>query len=334
LIVVGDGLWRWQVVPNNGHVEGLFQQIRQGILALPQFDSALRDAANEVEAHLSGILAREADRGSPPRLVAAMRHAVLGGGKRFRPFLVLESAALFGVWRSAALNAAAAIECIHCYSLVHDDMPAMDNDELRRGQPTVWKAFGEWSAILVGDGLQALAFELISAPTAQVKAAVRADLVHTLAIASGSPGMVGGQALDLEAGERTSNVTADAAHITRLQSMKTGALIRAACEMGAIVGQAAPEHRAAIVQYGEALGVAFQISDDLLDAEGSASDVGKATGKDAAAGKATLVSLLGVEETRRHMDTTVARAVAALQPFGANADTLRDAARFMGRRGH
>lgn len=304
------------------------------MLALPQFDSALRDAACEVEAHLGDILARESSRGSPPRLVAAMRHAVLGGGKRFRPFLVLESAALFGAPRSAAMNAAAAIECIHCYSLVHDDMPAMDNDELRRGQPTVWKAFGEWSAILVGDGLQALAFELVSAPSAHTQPAARADLVHTLAMASGSPGMVGGQALDLEAGERPTTEVVDAAHITRLQSMKTGALIRAACEMGAIVGEAAPAHRDALVKYGAALGVAFQISDDLLDAEGSISAVGKATGKDAAAGKATLVSLLGAKETRRHMDTTVAEAVAALQAFGPEADRLRDAARFMGRRGN
>ncbi len=300
---------------------------------MPHFDPALRIAASMVEDRLTGILARETGRGSPPRLIEAMRHAVLGGGKRFRPFLVLESAALFGVSRQAALTAAAAIECIHCYSLVHDDLPAMDNDELRRGQPTVWKAFGEWSAILVGDGLQALAFELVSAPAAHSDPAVRAELVHVLAIASGSPGMVGGQALDLEAEDLTTASTPDVAHITRLQAMKTGALIRAACEMGAIVGQASPDQRAALVRYGEALGVAFQISDDLLDAEGSVTDVGKATGKDAAAGKATLVSLLSVAEARRQMDTTVQTAVDALKPFGAAADVLRGAALYMGRRG-
>ena len=299
---------------------------------MPPFDPALRDAATLVEARLAAILAKEPDRGSPPRLIDAMRHAVLGGGKRFRPFLVLESAQLFGVSPQAAIDAAAAIECIHCYSLVHDDMPAMDNDELRRGRPTVWKAFGEWSAILVGDGLQALAFELVSAPSAHSDPAVRAELVHTLAIASGSPGMVGGQALDLEAENSLPASVADVAHITRLQSMKTGALIRAACEMGAIAGQASPDQRAALVRYGEALGVAFQISDDLLDAEGSAADVGKATGKDAAAGKATLVSLLGIADARRHLDTTVQAAVDALAPFGAKADVLREAARFMGRR--
>ena len=302
--------------------------------ALPQSDSALRDAAATVEARLSDILAREVHRGSPPRLINAMRHAVLGGGKRFRPFLVLECAKLFGRPDANAIDAAAAIECIHCYSLVHDDMPAMDNDELRRGQPTVWKAYGEWTAILVGDALQALAFELVSAPSEAIDPVACAALVHTLAIASGAPGMVGGQALDLEAGDAQSKAAASISSITRLQSMKTGALIRAACEMGAICGQAEPHQRDALVQYGDALGVAFQISDDLLDAEGSAESVGKATGKDAAAGKATLVSLLGIENARKQLDATVAHAIDALQTFGPEADALRDAARFMGRRGN
>ena len=300
---------------------------------MPQFDSALRDAAATVEAQLSDILAREVHRGGPPRLIEAMRHAVLGGGKRFRPFLVFETAAVFGVERAKAVDAAAAIECIHCYSLVHDDLPAMDNDELRRGQPTVWKAYGEWSAILVGDALQALAFELVSAPAAYRTGEVRSELVCALAIASGAAGMVGGQALDLEAGESQTTAASSLESITRLQSMKTGALIRAACEMGAIIGEASKNHRAAMLNYGEALGIAFQISDDLLDAEGSAEDVGKATGKDAAAGKATLVSLLGVNAARDHLDATVKRAIDALSIFGADADALRDAARFMGRRG-
>lgn len=300
---------------------------------MPQFDSALREAAAVVEARLSDILAREAHRGTPARLIDAMRHAVLGGGKRFRPFLVLETAALFGRPQTASINAAAAIECIHCYSLVHDDMPAMDNDELRRGQPTVWKAYGEWTAILVGDALQALAFELVSAPSDDIDPAARAALVHTLAVASGAPGMVGGQALDLEAGDNRDGATASIDSITRLQSMKTGALIRAACEMGAICGQAQPIQRDALLRYGNALGVAFQISDDLLDAEGSAESVGKATGKDAAAGKATLVSLLGIPAARAHLDATVARAIDALETFGPEAGALREAAHFMGRRG-
>lgn len=300
--------------------------------ALPQFDSALSDAAATVETRLSDILAREPGRGTPIGLVNAMRHAVLGGGKRFRPFLVLETAAAFGVPPAAAVDAAAAIECIHCYSLVHDDLPAMDNDALRRGQPTVWKAFGEWSAILVGDALQSLAFELVSAPTAHESASVRAALVHVLAVAAGGSGMVGGQALDLAASE-DANSARGTEHITRLQSMKTGALIRAACDMGAILGQASPAKRAEILSYGEALGVAFQISDDLLDAEGTAETVGKATGKDAAAGKATLVSLLGAAAARQHLDATVGQAVAALSTFGLKGETLREAARFMGRRG-
>ena len=299
---------------------------------MQQFDSALRDAAATVEPRLSDILAREIDRGGPPRLIEAMRHAVLGGGKRFRPFLVLETAAVFGIAPDDAVDAAAAIECIHCYSLAHDDLHAMDNDELRRGQPTVWKAYGEWSAILVGDALQALAFELVSAPSAHKNADVRAALVLTLATASGACGMVGGQMLDLAASEASAAPSA-ISDITRLQSLKTGALIRAACDMGAIIGEASPRQRNAMLAYGEALGVAFQISDDLLDAEGSTENVGKATGKDAAAGKATLVSLLGVTAARKQLDDTVASAVNALSIFGPEADALRGAALFMGRRG-
>jgi farnesyl diphosphate synthase len=297
---------------------------------VPSFADQLRQAAALTQAHLSATLERERPRGTPPQLVDATRHALLGGGKRFRPFLVLESASLFGVSNAAALPAAAAIECIHCYSLVHDDLPAMDNDETRRGQPTVWKAYDQATAILVGDGLQALAFELLSAPHSHADPHVRAQLVHAAAVAAGFSGMVGGQALDLEAGR--ADVTPDVAHVTRLQAMKTGALIRAACEMGAILGKASPDERAALKCYGEAVGFAFQISDDLLDAEGSAADVGKATGKDAAAGKATLVSLLGIASARAHMDETVAAAIAALAPFGDKAYILSEAARFMGRR--
>ena len=300
---------------------------------MPTFPAELGRAAEAVDACLATILDREAPRGTPERLVKAQRHAVLGGGKRFRPFLVLESAKLFGVDAALALDAAAALECIHCYSLVHDDLPAMDNDETRRGQPTVWKAFDEWTAILVGDGLQALGFEILSAPGGHPDSAVRAELVHVLAVAAGSPGMVGGQALDLEAGTKHAGTAPDVAHVARLQAMKTGKLIAVACELGAILGQASAGDRARLKQYGECLGFAFQISDDLLDAEGSATDVGKATGKDAAAGKATLVSLVGAERAREHMDKAVAAAIVALTPFGGKAATLAEAARYMGRRG-
>jgi farnesyl diphosphate synthase len=300
---------------------------------VPTFPAELARAAAAVDARLAAILDREAPRGTPERLVKAQRHAVLGGGKRFRPFLVIESAKLFGVDATLAFDAAAALECIHCYSLAHDDLPAMDNDELRRGQLTVWKAYDQWTAILVGDGLQALAFEILSAPDCHPDPAVRAELVHALAVAAGSAGMVGGQALDLEAGTNHASVSPDVAHIARLQAMKTGKLIAVACEMGAILGQAPAEQRARLKHYGECLGFAFQISDDLLDAEGSATNVGKATGKDAAAGKATLVSLVGVERAREHMDKAAAAAIEALATFGDKAAILAEAANFMGRRG-
>ena len=300
---------------------------------MPPFAAQLAHAASLVDARLGEILDSGSSRGVPERLVAATRHAVLGGGKRFRPFLVLEAASLFGVSNAAALDAAAALECIHCYSLVHDDLPAMDNDEMRRGRPTIWKAFDEWTAILVGDGLQTLAFELMSAPAAHADPRVRLELVHALALASGNAGMVGGQALDLEAGKLTPDRAPDIGHIARLQAMKTGRLIRVACEMGAILGNASAAERAALVHYGECVGFAFQISDDLLDAEGSAADVGKATGKDAAAGKATLVSLTGVERAREHMDEAVASGIAALALFGERTSLLIEAAKFMGRRG-
>lgn len=299
---------------------------------MSQFLTQLGNAATAVEAFLGDVLAEQQSGGAPLRLAEALRHAVLAGGKRFRPFLVFQSAALFGVTRESALPAAAALECIHCYSLVHDDLPAMDNDELRRGRPTIWKAYDEWTAILVGDALQALAFELISEARRQDDPNIRAGLVHALAVASGSIGMVGGQMLDLEAGKLPAQPVATIADVTRLQSMKTGRLITAGCEMGAILGRAEPKDAAALKAYGENLGVAFQISDDLLDAEGSAANTGKATGKDAAAGKATLVGLLGIQQAREHLDRSIAAAIAALSSFGAKAEPLAEAARHMGRR--
>ncbi|MFT3732233.1 MAG: polyprenyl synthetase family protein [Hyphomicrobium sp.] len=299
---------------------------------MSQFLVQLGNAATVVEAYLAAALGKQEGAGTPPRLADAIRHAVLGGGKRFRPFLVFHSAALFGVSEQAALPAAGAIECIHCYSLVHDDLPAMDNDELRRGRPTVWKAYDDWTAILVGDALQAFAFELVAAPDSNSDAGIRADLVHVLAVASGALGMVGGQQLDLEAGKLADQPEPSVQSIMRLQAMKTGALITAACEMGAIVGRARPEERAALKTYGEHLGAAFQISDDLLDAEGSSADTGKATGKDAAAGKATLIGMLGIKEARSHLDRSIEAAIAALNVFGNKAEPLIGAARLMGRR--
>lgn len=306
--------------------------IRGRLRVVSQFLVQLGNAATAVEGFLAECLTEQQANGTPPRLADALRHAVLAGGKRFRPFLVFESAGLFGVARDAALPAAAALECIHCYSLVHDDLPAMDNDELRRGQPTVWKAYDEWTAILVGDALQAIAFELTSDPRRHDDAEARAELTHALAIASGAIGMVGGQMLDLEAGRLPDQPAATIADIVRLQAMKTGRLITVGCEMGAILGRASPSDRAALKTYGEHLGTAFQISDDLLDAEGSAADVGKATGKDAAAGKATLIGLLGIQEARQHLDRTIDAAVAALEPFDTKAEPLIAAARHMGQR--
>jgi farnesyl diphosphate synthase len=259
-----------------------------------------------------------------------MRHGALGGGKRLRPFLTVECAGLFGVSPEAALETAAALECVHCYSLVHDDLPAMDDDDLRRGKPTVHKAFDEWTAILTGDALLTLAFELLAAPAAHVEAGVRIELIAGLASASGTAGMAGGQCLDLEADKLGLPARPDLAHIERLQAMKTGALIGYACEAGAILGRADVSRRRALAQFGARLGAAFQIADDLLDVEGEADVVGKATGKDA--GKATLVSLLGVSAARERLGLLEAQAIDLLEPFGSAADTLREAARFVARR--
>jgi farnesyl diphosphate synthase len=258
----------------------------------------------------------------------AMRYAALGGGKRFRPFLVIESARLFGVPQAVALNAAAAVECIHCYSLVHDDLPAMDNDDLRRGRPTVHKAFDEATAILAGDGLLTFAFEILGHPNTHPDPAVRCELVLGLARAAGWQGMAGGQQLDLEA----EGVAQDIDGIERIQALKTGALIRFAVEAGAILAQARYEDRQALVSYAEKLGLAFQIADDLLDAQGDAAAMGKATAKDAVAGKATFVSLLGIAAARAKLASLEGEAVAALDPLGACTAMLQEAARFVVRR--
>lgn len=293
------------------------------------FEVKLAEVASAVERRLSELLVGPA---VPERMTTAMRHAVLGGGKRVRPFLVIESARLFGVTRDQALNTAAALECVHCYSLVHDDLPAMDNDLLRRGQPTVWKAFDEWTAILAGDGLLTLAFEIMARPETHTSAEIRATLVTELARAAGPAGMAGGQCIDLEADKLGVPAAPTLGHIRRLQAMKTGALIRFGVEAGAILGQGTPEQRAALRNFGDHLGFAFQIADDLLDASGDAATVGKATGKDAGAGKATLVSLMGLDAARAKLAETEAAAINALAPFGGAADTLRQTARFVASR--
>ena len=268
----------------------------------------------------------------PGRLLDAVHHATLGGGKRFRPFLVLESAALFGLSDAQALDTAVALECVHCYSLVHDDLPAMDNDRVRRGQPSVWAAFDEWTAILAGDALLTLAFEILAAPETHPDPAIRLALITGLAKAAGAAGMVGGQALDLEAERLPAGIPQTVDAILHMQSLKTGALIRFAAEAGGMLGGASPEQRTALSAYGHHIGVAFQIADDLLDAEGDAATVGKAVSKDADAGKATLVSLLGIEKARAELARTEQAAVDALAPFGARAATLIEAARFVARR--
>jgi farnesyl diphosphate synthase len=272
----------------------------------------------------------------PERLLSAMRYASLGGGKRLRPFLLLEAARLFGVDGPHVLRSAAAVECIHCYSLVHDDLPAMDDDDLRRGRPTAHRAYDEATAILAGDGLLTLAFDILAEEATDPDPQIRIALVGTLARAAGLGGMVGGQMLDLEAEGRFAATGTPLAlsdtEILRLQAMKTGALLNAAVEMGAILGRASADERKAIRSYGHLLGQAFQIADDLLDVEADAATLGKATGKDMGKGKATLIGLWGVDAARDRLAGLVHEAEASLAPFGEKAGTLRQAARFVAQR--
>lgn len=301
-----------------------------------EFNRRLDAVAAATEAALMARLASAAQSGElarPVRLVAAMRHAATGG-KRIRPFLVVETAALFGVEEKAALLAAVAFECVHCYSLAHDDLPAMDDDDLRRGQPATHRAFDEATAILAGDSLLTFAFELLADLKADPE--TRIALVALLARASGINGMAGGQMLDLEAEGRFAAdklpLVLSVAEIEQLQGMKTGALLSACCEAGAILGHASDEVRRALTDYARALGLAFQIADDLLDAEGDAKSLGKAAAKDAARGKATLVSMLGVKGARERLADLIKEAEAALQPFGNRADMLKVCARYVAQR--
>jgi len=283
-----------------------------------QFHALLSRHATEAEAALADFLPAD-----ETALGAAMRHAVLAGGKRLRAFLALETAALFRVPKAQALRAAAAVECVHAYSLVHDDLPCMDDDDLRRGRPTVHVQWDEATAVLAGDALQTLAFEILAAPQGGIEPRLQVRLIHRLAQAAGVAGMVGGQALDIAA-----EVTAeplDLAAITGLQALKTGALIVWAAEAGAILGRSDPEP---MRRYATDLGLAFQIRDDILDVEGDAEATGKRLRKDAAAGKATFVSLLGIEGARQKARDLVSSACDTLQPYGSAAEPLRQAARF------
>jgi farnesyl diphosphate synthase len=299
------------------------------------FKRSLDRIAADTEALLDRLLATDpmvGERQRPARLLNAMRYASLGGGKRIRPFLVVETSKLFGVPRRRALMVAAALECVHCYSLVHDDLPAMDNDALRRGRPTVHKAFDEATAILAGDGLLTFAFDVLSRPQVHEDARIRVQLISALAKAAGVGGMAGGQMLDLAAEGRFGETPLDFSDVRTLQSMKTGALLQFACMSGAVLGEADRNSRAAFERYGAAVGEAFQIADDLLDIDGDVAVVGKATGKDAAAHKATFVSLLGIDGAHERLKSLVINAEKAIAPFGEDAAILKAAARFIANR--
>ena len=301
--------------------------------ALSDFTQRLDKTAEDTENLLSSllsdvVLADEIAR--PKRVLDAMRYSSLGGGKRLRPFLVVESAAVFGVPRDAALLAGAVLECIHCYSLIHDDLPAMDNSDLRRGRPTLHKAYDDATAILAGDALLTIAFDIITRDEIHRQATVRLALTRALARAAGIGGMVGGQMLDLAGEGRFGD--RGPVDVARVQQMKTGALLRFGCIAGAILGQASATEYRALDDFGRALGEAFQIADDLLDVEGDAATLGKPAGADAELGKTTFVTQLGIEGAKQRVRDLLARGDAALSIFGARADVLRAAARFVAER--
>lgn len=277
---------------------------------------ALNQAAEAVEETLERLLPQP--HGLHARAHEAMRYAIFAGGKRLRPFLVLQSASLFAVGRQNALRVAAAIEALHTYSLVHDDLPCMDDDDLRRGRPTTHKAFDEATAVLAGDGLLTIAFEILAGAETHANPEVRCRLVTRLAEAAGSNGMIGGQMIDMRAAESRFN----AEEVVLLQRLKTGQLFEFACEAGAILGEAGPEHQQRLRAYARDMGLVFQITDDLLDVTSTAEKTGKAVGKDQNQGKATLVSILGVEGAQAEAAKLAARAAAALEPYGKRAEAL------------
>ncbi|WP_225207194.1 polyprenyl synthetase family protein [Novosphingobium huizhouense] len=284
---------------------------------------ALAQIAREIDASFDALLPLAGDQRD--RLVEAMRYAAIGGGKRMRPLLLAATAGLFGADRTSAIRAGTAIEAIHVYSLIHDDLPCMDDDAMRHGKPTVHKAFDEATAVLAGDALHAFAFEVLSDPAMSGDPFVRIELVRTLATASGMDGMAGGQMMDIAAEEGGFDLQT----VTRLQQLKTGALLGAAVEMGAILGRLPVEGRTPLRGYARDIGLAFQIADDLLDAEGDEQAAGKALRKDAAAGKETFLSLLGAARAREQARMLVDQAIAHLSQFGPEADLLREIARFI-----
>ena len=291
-------------------------------------EPALAEVGAEIDRAFDALLPIPADGRS--RLYEAMRYAAIGGGKRIRPVLVVAGCDLFNVARERAIRVALAVEAIHVYSLIHDDLPCMDDDDLRRGKPTVHRAFDECTAILAGDSLHALAFELLADEATHEDPFVRSELVAELARASGPSGMAGGQMMDLVAAETTLDIAA----VTRLQQMKTGALIGWCLEAAAIMGRVPPEGRTALRGYARDVGLAFQIADDLIDHDGSEEKAGKRVGKDQAAGKETFVSLLGPDRARQQAMALLDQAVDHLRNFGEEADLLRALAHFVVRRDH
>ena len=295
-------------------------------------DAALRAALTQngelVERELDALLPEP--EGAEARLLEAMRYATMGAGKRLRAFLVMESSSLFKVSRTCAARVAAAVEMLHAYSLVHDDLPSMDDDELRRGKPSTHKAFDEATAILAGDALQARAFEVLAEPDTHSDPQARCELVAALGAAAGARGMVGGQMIDILA----EGQALTAPEVTRLQALKTGRLLQFCAEAGAILGRAPPHQRELLDAYGRDLGTAFQIADDLLDAEGTTTGLGKTAGKDEAAGKATLVAILGTERARAHAELLSRQAAGHLDSFGERAAVLRALASHVVSRSH
>jgi farnesyl diphosphate synthase len=295
--------------------------------------AALAHAAAVVEAALDNLL--PIPEGAESRLLEAMRYATLGGGKRLRAFLVLQSASLFGVAETCAARVGAAVEMLHAYSLVHDDLPAMDNDDLRRGKPSTHRAYDEATAILVGDALQTRAFEVLAEADTHSDAHARCELIHALAVAAGARGMAGGQMIDMLAPARQqAGEPLEAPEVTRLQALKTGRLIQFCAEAGAILGRAPTHQRHLLGAYGRDVGAAFQIADDLLDAEASTDTLGKTAGKDAASGKATLVAVLGPERARAHAEMLASQAAEHLDSFGARAEVLQALAAHVVARSH
>ena len=278
---------------------------------------SLTQIAADIDQEFDALLKLPGD--ARDRLYAAMRHAAIGGGKRLRPLLVTATAALFHVDRAVAVRVGTAVEAIHVYSLVHDDLPCMDDDDMRRGKPTVHRAFDDATAVLAGDSLHALAFEILASPQTHPDPFVRGELVSTLALASGPEGMAGGQMMDIEA----ENATFDLQTVMRLQALKTGALIAASVEMGAILGHIPPEGRTHLRGYARDIGLAFQIADDILDVEGDPKLAGKALQKDADAGKGTFVSLMGLERAKQQAEVLVAKANEHLSCYGSEANLLR-----------